>query len=213
MTLWLSIFLFVYVDWQQLATCKDEQTCKANFGDYMIHNPFSRLSLWTFVVFLYCALFTCYGVFSIWTSWNTIRDAIEAKYFFEEKLGISSQKLEGGAIDWDKDVVSKLLELQTSRSYRFAIHDGNLDALIISQRIMRKENFMTAFFNRNLLDLSVPFLKKRFFCKSLEVSALLKGRIGVHSRLIYWYFKVVNLLLCFELYVQSQVPSTTSFFP
>ena len=34
-TLVLSIFLFVYVDWKQLVTCRDEDTCLANFGQYL----------------------------------------------------------------------------------------------------------------------------------------------------------------------------------
>jgi len=169
-TLWLSVFLSLYVDWQQLATCHDEDTCKPNFSNYMIHAPFSRLSLWTTIVFVYCTLFTCYGIFSVWAFWHTIKDAFQAKYFFEEKLGISARKLEGGAVDWDKDVAGKLLVLQQSGTYRIAIHDGNLDALVIAQRIMRKENFMVAFFNKDILDITLPFSQKKFFCKTLEWS-------------------------------------------
>lgn len=36
-TLWLSVILFAYVDWQELAKCTDETTCKDSFGEYMKH--------------------------------------------------------------------------------------------------------------------------------------------------------------------------------
>lgn len=92
------------------------------------------------------------------------------KQFFEDRLGISDQRLEGGAVDWDRDVVAKLIELQEKGDYQIAIHGhGTLDALVISQRIMRKENFMVAFFNRSLLDLQVPFVpRQNIYCKTLE---------------------------------------------
>ena len=35
-TLWLSIFLFVYVDWKGLSTCHGENSCRPNFGDYLV---------------------------------------------------------------------------------------------------------------------------------------------------------------------------------
>lgn len=140
--------------------------------------PFQKVSLWNFIVVLYTILFTCYGVFSVWSFWHTLKDAWEAKRIFEERLGVSPQRLVGGAVDWDKDVVSKLLHLQETGDYRVAIHgQGHLDALVIAQRILRKENFLIAFFNRgNLLDLTVFGLRQTFFCKSLEVRVLVCTR-------------------------------------
>jgi hypothetical protein len=37
--------------------------------------------------------------------------------------------------DWDRDVVTKLLELQQSGQYRIAIHGQMSDALVVAQRI------------------------------------------------------------------------------
>ena len=92
------------------------------------------------------------------------------KQFLEDRLGIAVGRLEGGGVDWDRDVVTKLVELQSKGDYRIVIQ-GNLDALVIAHRIMRKENFLVAFFNRGLLDLSVPCMSQQtFFCKSLEWS-------------------------------------------
>ena len=104
----------------------------------------------------------------------SIREASKAKHFFEERLGISAQKLEGGAVEWD-EIVRKIIALQESGEHRIAIHGQVINALTIAQRILRKENFMIAFFNRNLFDLTVPiplqmFANKAYFSKSLEVS-------------------------------------------
>jgi len=97
------------------------------------------------------------------------------KYIFEDKLGISPHKLEGGAVEWD-EIVQRIENLQRSGEYRVAIHGQDVDALVIAQRIMRKENFMIYFFNRDILDLSFPpeifgnLMKGPFFSKSLEWS-------------------------------------------
>lgn len=128
--------------------------------------------VWTWVLILYTVLFAAYSVFAVWNYSNTIRQALQAKWVFEERLGISAQKLQGGVVDWDADVVTKLLEMQQAGTYRIVINDygpQGLDALIISNRIMRKENFLIALFNSGLLDLTVPCVDSTFFCASLEV--------------------------------------------
>ncbi len=74
--------------------------------------------------------------------------------------------------------MKKLLQLQHSGEYRIAIHGQDVkDELVIAQRILRRENFMIAFFNRNILDLTIPIpwkvggrSKMKFYSKSLEVS-------------------------------------------
>ena len=34
-TLWLSVFLFAYVDWHELKSCKDEESCKDFLSHYI----------------------------------------------------------------------------------------------------------------------------------------------------------------------------------
>ena len=59
-------------------------------------------------------------------------------------------------------MVSKLLDLQKNGEFRVAIHgyDSMKDELVICQRIVRRENFMVAFFNLNMLDLTIPVPRK-----------------------------------------------------
>lgn len=171
-TLWLSVFLFAYLDWGALTTCTDETTCHADFNAYIIDKPFSRLSMWNFVIIIYCLLFSCYAIFTITTFLATVKDALQAKAFFEDKLGISARKLDGGAVEWD-EIVQKIIRLQETGEYRVAIHGQEISALTVAQIIMRKENFMVAFVNRRMLDLTLPWplnSRKEFFSKSLEWS-------------------------------------------
>jgi autophagy-related protein 9 len=104
---------------------------------------------------------------------HTIREGLQAKYIFEEHLGISARNLEGGAVEWDRDVIQKLADLQESREYRIVINGQDLDALTVAHRIMRKENFLVALVNKGLLDLSVPYLNQKFYSSSIEVSIML----------------------------------------
>lgn len=177
-TLLLSIFLFAFVDWSHLASCTEEATCQATFSSYLIAHPFSSANhhslFWKGWVILYSLIFLLYGIFSAWSWWHSLQRSQASKWFMEEQLGISERKLQSGAVDWDRDVVSKIKELQTTGQYRIAIHgqaDETLDALLIAQRILRKENFMIALFNNpTLLDWRLPFAPRMlFFSKSLEV--------------------------------------------
>lgn len=174
-TLVISVFLFAYVDWEALSACTDETTCQQDlFDSYVIRSPFQTFSLWNSLVVLYCLIFLSYSGLASLTFIQTVQDAWNAKWVYEERLGISARKLLGGAVDWDKDVVSKLISLQQSGEYRIAIHNNGqgLNALVIANRILRKENFLVALFNRGLLDLRPPFahaLVDTCFCSTLEV--------------------------------------------
>jgi len=176
-TLWLSVFLFQYLDWKGLWECRDEETCRDTLSSYILEKPFHSVSTWNFLMVLYVLLFSAYGIFSIATFVTNMKDAMQSKFIFEDKLGISARKLEGGAVEWH-EIVKKILELQRSREYRVAIHWQDIkDELVIAQRIMRRENFMIAFFNQDNLDLTIPIpwkvgsrFRTKFYSKSIEWS-------------------------------------------
>eukprot|EP01083_Nonionella_stella_P071289 191392_1 len=84
-TLWLSVFLFQYLDWRKLWNCRDEESCEANLSDYIIESPFASVSIWNFLIVLYILLFTAYGLFAISTFLTSIRQALEAKHIYEDK--------------------------------------------------------------------------------------------------------------------------------
>ena len=172
-TLFLSLFLFAYVDWHALSLCHDEATCHPHLGHYLHHRPLQQFSLLgSTLILTYSILFFIYGAFAILSFFHTVQAALQSKFIFEQKLGISARRLEGGAIDWDRDVVAKIASLQESGEYRIVVNpnDHPLDAHSIANRILRKENFLIALFNKGLLDLTLPFFAKDtvFFSDSLE---------------------------------------------
>eukprot|EP00586_Coscinodiscus_wailesii_P021777 CAMPEP_0172520516 /NCGR_PEP_ID=MMETSP1066-20121228/292051_1 /TAXON_ID=671091 /ORGANISM="Coscinodiscus wailesii, Strain CCMP2513" /LENGTH=1056 /DNA_ID=CAMNT_0013303295 /DNA_START=550 /DNA_END=3720 /DNA_ORIENTATION=+ len=175
-TLWISVFLFAYLDWGELLKCRDESSCNSHIGDYIIDKPFSEITPTRFVIVVYILVFSTYGVLSSYRVLTTVRDAWHTKSIYEDKIGITPAALEGGAVEWD-EIVSKLISKQNSGEYRVCIdgYGGGLDALVIAMRIMRQENFVVGLLNLNLVDVSVPFLpatmrKVPFLSQSLEWS-------------------------------------------
>lgn len=141
---------------------------------------------------LYILLFSAYGIFSVSTFITNIKDAFEAKYIFEDKLGISARKLEGGAVEWH-EIVKKILELQQSGEYRIAIHGQDIkDELVVAQRILRRENFMIAFFNNDIFDLTIPLKIPWKGC----VNANAKSTMKFYSKSLEWsiYFCVLSYM-------------------
>ena len=193
-TLILSVLLFGYVDWSSLAMCKDEHTCKDNFGDYLISSSNSHGHKWSSLMVillrLYVVLFFVYSCGAVVTFWSNVQDALDAKDFYENKLGISKRRLGLGDVEWD-DIVKKIVELQTSGKYRIAIAAPSaslekevVTALNIAQRVLRKENWMVALFNQgsNLLDLRVPWISTYYAGKSTSgayMSTVLEWSIHV----------------------------------
>jgi hypothetical protein len=172
LTLLLSVFLFAYVDWSALAQCHDEATCRADFGGYVLRRPLRQWSWWHGTVIIYIILFCAYTVLRVLALVETVESARAARLVYENRLGISHQKLLGGAVDWNADVINKLLDGGATDHYRISITP--LDALVITNRIMRKENYLIAMFNRGLLDLKMPAIfavvTDTCYCPSIEVS-------------------------------------------
>ena len=68
------------------------------------------------MLIVYILLFSAYGVFAITTFVSSVKDALTAKFIFEDKLGISARKLEGGAVDWH-EIVAKILDPFSKTSF------------------------------------------------------------------------------------------------
>jgi autophagy-related protein 9 len=212
-TLWLSLVLFAYIDWSGLSSCNDEETCKESFVEgYLIENPFMEgrhsflRNAW---IVVYCMLFSSYGVFCLIQFGHSVMASLESKMFLEEVLGVSDRDLEVGRVEWG-EIVERMSDAQRDGRCRVAIlpmdkqkhvdnnnnnnnnstiieDEGPTGHLVVSQRIMRRENFMIAFFNKGLLDLTLPQFppwawplsaytrrpkeeKQVFFSKSIEAS-------------------------------------------
>lgn len=163
-TLWLSRILLQKVNWHQLVMCKDEHSCHANWSDYYYQQPLDSWTHW-WLVQGYTLLFLAYATYSVWNFWQSLKQAWKCQFIMHEKLGISRRKLLGGAVAWDT-VVEQLCRAQDSGEYRTAL--SRLDPLVIAQRIMRKDNFLIAFWNQRLLDVQIG--QRQYWCPTLEWS-------------------------------------------
>ncbi|KAJ3416829.1 autophagy protein atg9 [Chytridiales sp. JEL 0842] len=112
--------------------------------------------------------------FCTWWVWQVFRMALdvprlwEIKLLYEHVLEIKEAELD--TIHW-REVIQKLLRLRESPipNPAFTPALDKLDAHSIANRILRKENYLIAMFNRNILDLKIPYLGDRqMFTKIME---------------------------------------------
>ncbi|KAI8868951.1 APG9-domain-containing protein, partial [Ramicandelaber brevisporus] len=102
-------------------------------------------------------------VFLLFWTWQLVRVVYDARQvypmrdFFEYVLDIPREDIE--TIDWNI-VVQKITELREkdiASGRQSSVQAKRIDAMDITNRIMRKENYLIALFNRDLLNLANPF--------------------------------------------------------
>ena len=112
--------------------------------------------------------------FGVWWIWNLIRFNVqisklrEIREFYENVLNIKDEEINN--VGW-ADVSAKITStfnqyLRESNDQRVRV----LDAHMIANRIMRKENYMIALFNKDILNLSFPMLfgRQQMLTKLME---------------------------------------------
>lgn len=136
-----------------------------------------KMSLsWSFGIWLY-------SFFFIWKSaqyFFEIRRLIYVRNFFAHLLEIPDQDMQ--TISW-QDVVARIMTLRDEnpttatnmprdcRRFIGSRSKGRLDAHDIANRLMRKDNFLIAMINKDVIDLSLPlpFIKKKqLFSRTME---------------------------------------------
>lgn len=169
-TVSFSSFLIAFVNWSDLLSCDSEMTCE-NFEEYIVKNPFRIPSFHGFVSMLYIILFGLFWLWSLIGSIQNILHALEMDHFYREVLGIENVE----EMSWN-DVVRILIDLHYQGKHRIAVKERLTEHDIVS-RIMRKENFMIAFINKDILDIKLPWWvtpfigpQKLFLTQSLEWS-------------------------------------------
>jgi autophagy-related protein 9 len=158
-TILFSVFLFLFVDWTRLMQCHSGATC-LDLEEYVELEPAERLwrdplsqSMWEQTVFGYAVTFSLYWVWSLCALFPTVRWAWAMKSFYRLKLGIGTRQLQ--TMKW-AEVTQRLCQLQCNRQYVMQINKQELNAHDVACRIMRRDNYLIALFNRGVLDLSVP---------------------------------------------------------
>ncbi|KAF9985052.1 autophagy protein atg9 [Mortierella antarctica] len=144
-----STFLIGCVDYPKLRHAK-------HMEEVLIPQCFHKLSTGTFVLLL---LFTVFWIGQVTRLIYDIPEMVDMCNFYTYLLQIPDEDIQ--TVLW-QEVVARIMKIrdnnpnttttatiQTADTQRLNAHD-------IANRIMRKENFMIAMFNKDLIDLSVP---------------------------------------------------------
>lgn len=166
-TIAFSVYLVAFLDWSALMDCTDEPSC-AEVNDSLSINPFHRSpSLFSLILAIYFILSTGLWVFRCFTAYQTVSDALEMEEFYRVQLGVRGRDLAGG-MQWHQ-VVERFIALHEAGTCRVAVKD-KLSVQDIVLRIMRKDNYLIALINQNLLDLYAPWWLEPFFSDSLYLT-------------------------------------------
>jgi len=145
-TMAFSTWLFLFVNWSELLKCTTEQACK-DIDGFRNLNDFTFWDLVIVCYFLFFCVYLFWNLLVLAYSWVEIR---EVSAFYNKTLKISDTEL--GVTAWYQ-VVDRLIELQDSVRL---CHGHKLNALDITNRIMRKDNYLLAMVNANVIDFSSP---------------------------------------------------------
>ncbi|CEI40155.1 Autophagy-related protein 9 [Fusarium venenatum] len=177
--LWLFETLFVAVILTFLSQCIDYSRVpnSRSLHEVIVPQCTRKMSgLWNFAIWLY----TFFFIWKCVQYFVEIRRLIYIRDFYIYLLDIPEQDMQ--TISW-QDVVARIMALReenpktaTNISPRLRQFMGSqskerLDALDIANRLMRKENYLIAMINKDILDLSLPlpFLRGRqMFSKTME---------------------------------------------
>lgn len=154
-TIGFSTFLLLFVNWTNLFLCSsaslhfkgspgEEGPCSK--AQIVRNEVFADITLFELVVMCYFGIFAVYWLWNLIRFGYAVRDSAEMRHFFHHHLHISDDQL--ALIEWSQ-VVSKLVRLQ-ERDLKLCIVK-DLTALDITNRIMRRDNYMIALVNQRLL--------------------------------------------------------------
>ncbi|KJZ70407.1 hypothetical protein HIM_10211 [Hirsutella minnesotensis 3608] len=177
--LWLLETLFVAVLLTFLSQCVDYSRVphSKSLDQVIIKQCTRKMSgIWSFGIWLYCFFF-------IWKSvqyFFEIRRLIHIRDYYLYLLEIPEQDMQ--TVSW-QDIVARVMALrdqnpktatnmpQNLRRFIGSQSKERLDAHDIANRLMRKENYLIAMINKDVLNLSLPlpFLQHRqMFSKTME---------------------------------------------
>ncbi|ORX93600.1 APG9-domain-containing protein [Basidiobolus meristosporus CBS 931.73] len=118
------------------------------------------------------ALFTIiFFVFWIWQFLRLIfdiRGLFDMYHFYTYLLEIPDVDMQ--TIEW-REVVNRIIDLNEHNPSVLANQQSRMNVHSIANRIMRKENYMIALFNKEILDLTIPFpflRHRKILTKTLE---------------------------------------------
>ncbi|KAI9137845.1 APG9-domain-containing protein [Paraphysoderma sedebokerense] len=157
-----STFLLGCVDHTKLSSVHESQ--KTKLGDIVVPECWTSLGVGMKMLLFFVAVIWIWQFVRLFLDVKNLKDLHD---FYTYVLEIPDCDIQ--SISWS-DVVNKLIHIcatQPSPTIQ------NITAIDVAHRILRKDNFLVAIFNKDLLDLSLPrnipfFGNKKWLTKSLE---------------------------------------------
>ena len=103
------------------------------------------------ILYPYAIVFIGYLIWEIANFIRSIKDLKKTSHFYNVRLDISDELLI--KLEWH-EIIDKIVSIQ--KEIRLC-HNKFLDSLDITNRIMRRDNYMLAFVNKNILDFRAPW--------------------------------------------------------
>ncbi|GAV27433.1 hypothetical protein PMKS-000901 [Pichia membranifaciens] len=165
--LWLTSFMGNCIDYKNLLNENVSKLSQVYDGKCYARIPFSQKCFhFILLILLVLRVKNCY---------KELLDLKEIKLFYNHLLAIDDSELQ--TISWPQ-IVKKIMILKNQNTNAI-INDSNnndlksklkLNAHDIANRLMRKENYMIAIFNKNILNkaLTIPIVNTYFLTKTLE---------------------------------------------
>ena len=151
-TVGFSTFCFLFVDWGLLLKCSGDDTDGCGpFSKYIVSKQLFAITAQHVLVYTYFITFSVYWIWSLISFFRSLKPNWEMHVFVRDRLKIKTKELQ--TMKWS-EVMERLIQLHQAGQIR--INRNVLTAHDIASHIMRKENYMIGFFNRNVLNLAVP---------------------------------------------------------
>eukprot|EP00466_Bigelowiella_natans_P012701 jgi/Bigna1/46687/estExt_Genewise1.C_60190 len=136
-TICFSTFLLLFVDWSAVVECH-QSSC-----DRLIRaNALSNLNFGGVIVVLYFIIFSVYWLWNAVDSLFVLSQSWQMSTFYSQRLEIQDEEIP--MLQWH-EVLERLVKVQ--KKVQLCVVKDFRDSLDITNRIMRKENYMIAMVN------------------------------------------------------------------
>ena len=143
-----SSFLLLCIDWSAIVHCNGEGAARCESVAVLTWRQVEKPSLLTYVVGLYFLLFSLYWLSHLLSFFYSLPSVLFIHSFYRSHLALDDEAVV--AMSWG-DVLQRLEAVQERE--RLCVVK-RLNGLDITNRIMRRDNYMIALVNAQLLDVS-----------------------------------------------------------
>ncbi|KAA8904513.1 hypothetical protein TRICI_005458 [Trichomonascus ciferrii] len=162
----MATLLFVVAFATYLSSCIDysKLSHSSTLSEIKIPRCMSKMGIMhTFTLWL----FSLFWFLKVFQYLNDIRRLVDMKNFYHYLLDIPDSDMQ--TVSWQQ-VVNRIMHLR-EQNLNNATNNQRMDPHIIANRIMRRENYIIAMINKDVLDLCIPLpllRKNPFLSKTLE---------------------------------------------